>query len=605
MPIRELVQNIIHQLEVGIGPRLMRYLLLIIAAFCLVAWYDLHAYKNMFSPEGMDAAQLARNIATGKGYTTEFIRPISLYLVQTHNESKGPMPLTSTNFDFARIQSHPDLANPPVYPVLLAGLMKVLPFRYPIDLKNSLWTDNGEFSRYQPDFLIAVFNQFLLMAVVVAVFFMARKLFDLRVAWLSAVLTFGCETLWHFSTSGLPTLLLILFFLGLCWCIIRIEELAREPQPRLNELLGWAIAAAALVGIGSLTRYAFGWLIIPVVIFLILFSGQRRILHALLASGVFAVILIPWIVRNYVISGTPFGVAGFAALEQSQIYPQFVLERSLHPGVLGFILKPYLTKMVTNLQGIFSNDLPTLGGSWAGVFFLAGLMLGFRNVSAQRTRYFLLLSLGMLIVVQSLGRTALSDEVPTYNSENLLILLAPIIFIYGVSFFMTLLDQLELPVLELRYPIIGGFVILSCLPMIFILLPPRTNPIAYPPYFPPDIQRISGWMKPDELIMSDVPWAVAWYGDRQCVWLSRNPQDDFFDINDNIKAVSAIYLTPKTMDGRFLSDWIKNDRSWGKFIGNAVLQNQIPSQFPLRASPTGFLPDRLFLTDYERWKVAK
>ena len=135
MPIRELIQTIIHQLEVGIGQRLLRYFLLILVIFCMAAWYDLHAYKSMYTPEGMDAAQLARNIATGKGYTTEFIRPLSLYLVQTHNENKGAVSLTSTNFDFAHIQAHPDLANPPVYPAVLAGLMKALPFRYPVDLK--------------------------------------------------------------------------------------------------------------------------------------------------------------------------------------------------------------------------------------------------------------------------------------------------------------------------------------------------------------------------------------------------------------------------------------------------------------------------------------
>jgi len=35
----------------------------------------------------MDTAQLARNIADGKGYTTLFIRPLSLYLVQKNNEA--------------------------------------------------------------------------------------------------------------------------------------------------------------------------------------------------------------------------------------------------------------------------------------------------------------------------------------------------------------------------------------------------------------------------------------------------------------------------------------------------------------------------------------
>ena len=53
-------------------------------------------------------------------------------------------------------------------------------------------------------------------------------------------------------------------------------------------------------------------------------------------------------------------------------------------------------------------------------------------------RYFLLMCLGMFIVVQALGQTQLSDESPDVNSENLLVLLAPLVFIYGVSFFFTL-----------------------------------------------------------------------------------------------------------------------------------------------------------------------
>ncbi len=54
-------------MEMGGGARMLRYFLLLLVVFCLVVLYDLHAYKNMFTPEGMDAAQLARNIATGKG----------------------------------------------------------------------------------------------------------------------------------------------------------------------------------------------------------------------------------------------------------------------------------------------------------------------------------------------------------------------------------------------------------------------------------------------------------------------------------------------------------------------------------------------------------
>jgi hypothetical protein len=119
-------------------------------------------------------------------------------------------------------------------------------------------------------------------------------------------------------------------------------------------------------------------------------------------------------------------------------------------------------------------------------------------------------------------------------------------------------------------------------------------------------------MKPDELMMSDVPWAVAWYGDRQCVWLTLNAVPDrnkgilgnnFFSINDFKKPVGALYLTQKSTDARFVSDWVHTgDASWGTFILNAIVKRELPANFPLRQMPTGYLPEQLFLSDWKRWQ---
>ncbi len=453
--------------------------------------------------------------------------------------------------------------------------------------------------------MIALFNQILLLAAVVLTFFLARKLFDAGVAWLSAILMFGCELFWRFSVSGLSTLLLLVIFLGLTWCLVKIEELAREPQPRPGRLLGLAVAAGVLTGVGALTRYAFGWAIMPVIMFLILFSGPKRALHALAALGAFALVLAPWVVRNFMVSGTPFGTARYAVAEGAAWFPQFQLERSIHPA-MGHLLRlaPYLHKLTVNGQDILVNGLPRFGGSWATLLFWAGLLLSFRSVAVRRLRYFLLFCLGTFVVVQAMGQTQLSVESPEVNSENLLVLLAPLAFIYGVSLFLTLLEQINLPALELRYPIIAVFAGLCCLPLIFALFPPKANPVVYPPYHPPDIQRTAGWMEEDELMMSDVPWAVAWYGQRQCVWLTLNAEDDFNAINYWLKPVQALYLTPETMDSRFLSDWAGRERSWGNFVLSVVTQGQVPPGFPLRVAPKGYLPDRFYLTDRERWKLT-
>jgi len=605
MYIGEGVQNLIHKLEIGAGRRVLRVIVATLAVLALVVLYNSRAYRNLAAPEAMDAAQLARNIADGKGYTTSFIRPFSLFLVQKNNEARKIGATLTAGADFAQIQGpHPDLANPPVYPTVLAGLMKVLPFHYAVELKKPFWSSDGRFSRYQPDFSIAIFNEILLLVVVVLTFFVARKFFDPAAAWLSAILVLGNALLWRFSVSGLSTLMLMIIFLGLTWAVLQAEELARAPEPHWEWLFVLAAVAGALTGVGALTRYAFGWTIIPIAVFLALFGGPQRMWQVALAVAAFAVILVPWVIRNWMVSGTPFGTAGYAIAEGAS-FPGNVLERSIHPDMTYvFLLKPILHKFAANLREIFEDSLPRIGGSWASMFFLTGLLLGFRGTAARRLRYFLLMCLGTFVVFQALGETQLSAETPEVNSENLIVLTVPFVFIYGTAFFLTLLRQMRLPASQLRYGVVALFVTICCVPMFFSLCTSRQSPVVYPPYFPPDIQRASGWMKENELMMSDVPWAVAWYGHHQCVWLTLNAQDDFNAINYWLKPVQALYLTPETMDDKLLSDCLRSPAGgWGNFLLKSLVQNQIPSSFPLNHAPssTASIGSGLFLTDRPRW----
>jgi hypothetical protein len=610
------IQDLLHKLEVGGGIRCLRWVLAVLAIVLLVGGYNLRAFRNMSTPEAMDAAQLARNIAQGKGYTTLFVRPFSMFLVKQHNLEKQGVPPVGKLADLAEIRGmHPDLANPPVYPVVLAALMKVLPFKYEVDTAHAFWSifSSGKriFYRYEPDFLISLFNQLLFLGVIVLVFFLARRLFDPGVAWLSAGLLLGTELLWRFSVSGLSTMLLMTIFLGLIWCVVLLEQETRLPKWGSTGILILAGLAGAIVGLGGLTRYAFGWLIIPVVGFLILFGGQRRILLTLIALMAFAAMMTPWIVRNYSVSGRPFGTATYVVLEKSILYPENQLERTLEPDFRAsspYFLPAFWLKLKTNLQQIVTNDFPRLGGSWITAFFLVGLLVGFHNPAVARLRYFLLGCGLVFTLAQALGRTQLSEESPELNSENLLVLLVPLVFVYGVSLFYLLLEQMPLPLLQLRFLVIGIFTLVACLPMVFVLLPPMTRPIAYPPYYPPRIQTMAGYLEENELVMSDVPWAVAWYGQRQSVWLTlrcmpdtrdTSRHEDFFAINNHLKQINALYLTPETMDARFLTQFEESD--WSRFIVRSVVEEALPDEFPLRQSPTGWPSGQLVLTDRQRW----
>ena len=607
------VQDWIHKFEQGSGrgPRIV-FVGLVVAI--LMLGYNWRCFRNMGTQEAMDSAQVGHNLAQGRGFTTQFIRPFSIYLVKKHNAGRSQATDEDPRPDYAQLKGmHPDLANPPVYPLVLAGLMKVLPFQYEVNVRHPFWStahprpteENPRmFSRYQPDFLISLFNQLLLVAIAVLTFSLARRLFDSSVAWLSLVLVICCELLWRFSVSGLSTMLLMLCFLGLIWCLVWIESEEREPVWSHRAQLWLALGIGGLLGIGTLTRYAFGWLVIPTLVYLGVFCAIRRTRILVIAGGVFLLLVTPWIWRNIAVSGTPFGTAGYAIVEGTYLLPENKRERSLEPDFKGLGVKPFLFKLCNNTRQILQDELPKLGGSWMTALFLTGLLLNFRNPSLQRLRYFLLSTLLLFIIVQALGRTQLTVDSPIINSENLLVLTVPLVFIFGAGLFFLLLDQMNLKLRELRYLIIGIFGVVMCLPMLFAFLPPKTSPINYPPYYPPAIQQTCNWMKPNELMMSDIPWAMAWYGDRQCIWLTQNAESEFFAVNDYLKPVKALYLTPETMDSRFLSQWVRaGEHSWASFILESLTRKQIAPSFPLRKAPNGFLPEQLFLSDYERWKT--
>ena len=581
------IQELIHRFEEGPWSRYVKRVLFGCLIVTLMVLYDVRAYRNFSNPEAMDAAQLARNIAQGKGYTTDVVRPFSMYLLMAKQQREDADPLIR--------QRHPDLANPPLYPLLLAGILKAAAPNYIISRK--------AFTRFAPEFLIALFSQGLFLLLVFLVYRLARRLFGAGVAWMSVVLILGTLQFWQFSVSGLSTMLLMVVFVGLIWAVVLLEEAASIETGQSKKLVLRAALTGLIVGLGALTRYSFGWLIVPVLVFLAVYLGKDRAKLCLAAAAAFLVVLAPWMARNYLISRTPFGTATYTIMETTAVFPGDTLQRTLEPPLRAVSLSNYGRKLVANTKEILRNDLPKMGGNWISAFFLVALMVPFRDPRLNRLRMFLVLCGVVLIPVQALGRTFLSNEIPEINSDNLLILLAPLVFVYGVSFYFSLLDQVALPFPELRYAINGLFFLVLSAPLLFAL-PPRPNPYIYPPYWPPAIQTSAGWLKEKEMMMSDIPWAVAWYGGRQCIWLTANYRQEFFKINDFLKPVNALYLTRRTTDKPFFTEWMSGALgSWERnFLMESLAKSGVPPGFPLRVVAEVFWPKEIFLTDFERWK---
>jgi len=600
------LQDFIHKFTEGSGSRLLKLALVFFAMVGLGVWYDAAAFKNLSTIEGMDAAQLARNLGEGRGFTTDFVRPFSLHLVKGRMGTNQP----------ALTDQHPDLANAPLYPGLLAVWLKVMPFRYP-DLATV-----KEFSAYVPDLCIAIFNQVLFFVAVLLLWRLARRLFDEPVAWVSAASFAGADLFWRFSVSGQSTLLLVVLVLGLFEVLARIEPETREGATRsAGWLVGMAAIAGLLVGLAGMTRYSFGWLMAPVALYLGSLPTPKKTALMLCAVGAFAVVMAPWILRNVIVAGTPFGTAGYAVVQNTALFSEHQLERSLNPDFSLMEGSMIWHKLVTGLREILEKELPRLGGSWVTAFFLVGLMVPFRNPTLGRLRSFLLGSLGTLIVVQALGRTGLSAESPEVNSENLLVVLAPVVLMFGVSLFFMLLEQFGAKMPTFRLFAVGAFTVVAAAPLIFSLLMPLRNALSFPPYYPPEIQEKAQWMEKNDVIMTDFPWAVAWYGHRQSLWLSlvhKEPaglkfRNDFYELNQQGKPIGALYLssrTLRTMETRPLTDWVRRNargEDWEPYVTDwesfaligVYLFREIPTGFPLKQAPFGVLPE-LFLAQTER-----
>jgi hypothetical protein len=620
------VQEIIHSLEEGKWAKRIRGLVLLLLIGSLGLVYYLNLTRNFTAPEAMDAAQLARNIAEGRGYTTQFIRPLSLDILR----QQGAVSDVELRSEF------PDITNPPVYPVLLAGLMKVLPFKFEIDLQKA-----NEFKRYQPEFLIWLLNQALFFVALIQVFRLGEKLFDPSVAWCAALVFLGTELYWKFSTSGLPTMLLLVLFLALARTLVRLEEQGNGGVALGGGwFAGMALWAGALAGLGGLTRYGFAWVILPVLVYLGWFMGQHRGRTVAMALLGFLLVMSPWLVRNAQLSGNLFGTAGLALYSQTDAFPGDTLERTLfyepsdapvngqdeikvrvadHVG-----LWDIANKLKRNLRHLLVHELPQFSGSWFAVVCLVGLVVPFRNRSLRRLRFFLLMTLAVFALGQALGRTHLSAANGTLaellarslgqgapvtaasgvNGENLLALLGPVSFLFGAGLFFSLLDRWKVDLPEMRLAASTGLVISASLPMALSFLLPHPYPVADPPYRPPIVQYVSSMLRESgedtigagDLLMSDIPWAVAWYGNQDSVWLTRNVEPDFYTLNDQFRPVSALYFTEATTDQRYLSRVFSPiESNWERFVLFMQREGDLPDEFPLQGVLNDFSPGQWLL----------
>ena len=475
----------------------------------------------------------------------------------------------------------PEIYNFPLNPLLNAALLRPIKRWWPMEPTQMIYTG---------DTVIAAAGIMLFLASVFILFFLVRSLFDARIAWMTSGLVVLTDLLWRFSLSGLPQMLMLFFFSAALWLVHRAME-AREEQ-RTGRVLLLLSGVAVLFALMTLAQQLASWIFLGFLIFVFAWFRPHSV-SGLLVFFIYAAIVAPWLLRNYLVCGNPFGLALFSILEGAS-GSEHAFMSNLQPDLSAF--GSVRGKLRGGLLDQFQNLFSYLGYNIAAVAFFFSLLHVFKIGVTNMLRWGLVLM--WFFAVLGMAAFAPRGDV-SHNQLHVLFLL--IFIAYGLAFLIVLWNRMNLQFAPARVAFLGAIFFLSALPMGINLLTSPPGRIAWPPYVAPFIHEISTWMDPDEILCSDMPWATAWYGGRLSLLLPATiPQ--FVTIHDYKYLggpVNGLYLTPVSGNRPFLSQVAKGDyAAWATFIMRTADLSRFPLQY---FTPLPVDNECVFYSNRDRW----
>lgn len=573
-------QELIHWLEVGDGARWIRLAAIFALTLLLslrVAWTQFHGPVTEMT---LLQADTGRQLARGEGFSTRVNYPQTAAFLQARG----------TRFEPTR--AFPELHQAPLYPLVIAGALRVLPAakREALFAHPPKAADEG----FAADYFLLGLNLLLLWLAAALTFDLGRRIFEPRVGWLAAFALLLSVSIWQQTVAVNGTPLLMVLALGAFWIWHRIEQAATAadetggPAP-----FGWLAALGGCCGLLFLTEYSAGALALVAAVYGgVRFRERSQILAVVAVAVGFAVVSGPWIARNLALTGSPVALAvQNVALKAGDPTAEPVTVRTTLSADLPAIdLKKLGNKTLTSLQENLKSRLWAGGAMWLAGFFAAGWLYAFRSGVANRLRWVFTAALGVLLLAQA----ALNSG----ESERLVVVwLAPLMIIFGAGFFFVLLGSNA--VLS-QWPRAAAVVLLvvQSLPLAHDALEPRRLHFQYPPYFPALFQGMRVELERNAQtaqfgLMADVPAGVAWYGQAR-VWGQPPRLRDFYAITLE-QPIGELLLTPRTLDRPFFSEL--NARpilpgslstmpnrfgEWGEIYAG-LLTSKLPPAFPLGA----------------------
>lgn len=341
--------------------------------------------------------------------------------------------------------------------------------------------------------------------------------------------------------------------------------------------------AAGLSGCMFLTKYRAAALLPAPGLFLVL-SFRRRWLAGAAFATLVALVVAPWVMRNMKVSGTPLGTALYTVVYDTQEYPGDSFDRTVAPRADSWrVAAAVRAKLLPGFRRMYDLDLRTMGSGLLVCFFLVSLFRGSAWGGVGRLRWCTALGLALSLVADALHGAGGAAGV----SQALL----PLVAVCGVGFFDQFMHETENMSPGLATVLTWALVGATALPAALTLTGPP-SPGPYPPYYPPYVSYVAGFVRAEEAICTDIPWATAWYGDRTSILLPLD-LEEFERLGWERHAIGGLYLTTETGRRPLASPHGGSLNAW-----HPLLERRVPPGFPFDqgiALPPGTY-DQIFLT---------
>lgn len=549
-PLYERIQDWIFAWDIGTGVQFFRLGMfgLLVAGVILV--YTGTQFYGLRDPEVMNQGQLARNLALGRGYVTRLIRPLDIYYLA----SVGKPTLNPQRMML------PELWTPPGYASVLSPVFRVVGGA----------KERSNITMQRADRVMMLAGWFFFLTALLLTYVLARELFDRRVAALSAFLYLFCQSLLAHAVSGLPTGFVATLLLLAAYALLKAERWQRAELPE-RWVDGALVVGSFAVGWGTLTQYPVAAVMVPWLVYVGTVFKSARWRRLGLCLTVFAMVLLPWMVRNRVVARSWLGLTQYG-LSEAVGHGRYRVKEGQMQRVYGiespWRWRPLALKALANTRQMYESSIKEIGSNYLIAFFIVSLLHRWRDDEAVRLRRWLLwgmVACGVWLSVAGVPR------------QNFFTVFAPLITVFGSAFFIVLFERLQFRTRLLRGGMVGLFVVANLVTVVLAVLPPRKT-LPYPPYNVGVGVELGRIFREDELLASDIPWAVAWYADRSTLWAPLR-ENDFIEINDRVRVITGMYLTQETLEQKtILEEWLGEER----FLLR-LFQPSPPSGFPLQS----------------------